>query len=142
MPGPIQAVVEKVIDGDTLRVRARIWIGQEVRVLVRINGVDTPELSGRCDTERVKAKQAKKFVFHEVGGKMIELTNIQQGKYAGRVIADIRTSSGKDLGAMLLNAGFAKPYAKRRYQKWCCPGGKCKAGSDVTFTRIRSWFSR
>ena len=46
LPGPIAADVIKVIDGDTLPVRARIWLGQEVEINVRLADVDTPELCG------------------------------------------------------------------------------------------------
>ena len=44
LPGPIPAEVLKVVDGDTLEVEARIWLGQGVQVSVRLRGVDTPEL--------------------------------------------------------------------------------------------------
>ncbi len=46
--GPVSASVLRVIDGDTITVRARIWIGQSVETRVRIAGVDTPELRGDC----------------------------------------------------------------------------------------------
>ena len=42
LAGPYTATVERVIDGDTLAVRVSMWIGQELRVLVRIRGVDAP----------------------------------------------------------------------------------------------------
>ena len=45
--GPIRADVIEVIDGDTLRVRARIWLGQQVEINVRLSDVDTPELRGQ-----------------------------------------------------------------------------------------------
>ena len=45
LAGPVPATVERVIDGDTLVVRARIWHGQEIIVRVRLANVDTPELS-------------------------------------------------------------------------------------------------
>ena len=44
-PGPVSAVVERVVDGDTLDVRADIWLGQSLNVRVRIAGVDAPELA-------------------------------------------------------------------------------------------------
>ena len=42
LAGPVRAVVERVVDGDTVDVRARIWLGQSLTVRVRIDGVDTP----------------------------------------------------------------------------------------------------
>ena len=48
LTGPVPAVVEDVIDGDTLRVRARIWLGQDLAIYVRLAGVDAPEVRGSC----------------------------------------------------------------------------------------------
>ncbi|WP_173980368.1 thermonuclease family protein [Magnetospirillum sp. UT-4] len=54
LPGPIPATVQKVVDGDTVHVRARIRLGQDVETMVRLAGIDTPEIRGRggCPEER------------------------------------------------------------------------------------------
>ncbi len=44
LPGPVTATVQEVIDGDTVAVRARIWLGQAIENRVRLAGIDTPEL--------------------------------------------------------------------------------------------------
>ena len=60
LPGPVPAAVIEVIDGDTVRVRARVWLGQDVETAVRIAGIDTPELRGAdCDAERRLAEAAR-----------------------------------------------------------------------------------
>ena len=59
IPGPVPALVLRVIDGDTIAVRARIWIGQSVDTRVRIVGVDTPEFSGECARDIVLAGAAR-----------------------------------------------------------------------------------
>ena len=46
LPGPVPGRVMAMIDADTLAVAARIWLGQEVEVRVRLAGVDAPELRG------------------------------------------------------------------------------------------------
>jgi endonuclease YncB( thermonuclease family) len=47
--GPYDAVVTRVIDGDTFEARVHIWLlRQEVTTLVRIAGIDAPELIGDC----------------------------------------------------------------------------------------------
>ena len=48
LAGPVPARILRVIDGDTLRVRTRIWLGMDMEIDVRINGIDAPELRGRC----------------------------------------------------------------------------------------------
>ncbi len=52
VPGPIDAQVIEVLDGDTIRVRAHIWPNQQVETLVRVEGVNTPELKAQCPAER------------------------------------------------------------------------------------------
>jgi endonuclease YncB( thermonuclease family) len=45
--GPVEAIVVKVIDGDTFVADAAVWPGQTVRVNIRIRGIDAPEMKRR-----------------------------------------------------------------------------------------------
>ncbi|MDX1485156.1 MAG: thermonuclease family protein [Alphaproteobacteria bacterium] len=119
LAGPVEARVIRVRDGDTLLVRARIWVGQEVVVNVRIAGIDAPELRARCADERALAEKARDFVSAQVGRAPIRLYAIRNGKYAGRVLAGVRTGSGADLGRALIARGLARPYGGGRRESWC-----------------------
>jgi hypothetical protein len=46
--GPVNAELLRVIDGDTIEVRARIWLGLDLTTRVRLSGIDAPELDGAC----------------------------------------------------------------------------------------------
>lgn len=117
LPGPIPADVVRVIDGDTVKVRAHIWVNQSVEVSVRLAGVDTPEISRpNCRAERVKADAAKEDVISLIGEELL-LTNVKLGKYAGRVVANIATMDGLDLGEHLLETGQAVRQGDR--DPWC-----------------------
>ena len=122
LPGPIDAVVVRAHDGDTLLVRARIWVGQDIVVHARIAGIDTPELRGRCAREKRLAQKAKDFVSARVASGMVRLVRIRIGKYAGRVVTGVTTDDGTDLGQALLAAGLARPYHGRRRASWCRVG--------------------
>lgn len=114
--GPAVGRVERVIDGDTVKMRVAIWLDQELLVSVRLADVDAPELfRPKCDAERRLAQEAKAFVEAFLGNGEASLLDIQRGKYAGRVVARIETSRG-DLGAALVAAGLGSKEAKRR---WC-----------------------
>ena len=119
LTGPIPAVVERVIDGDTVRVRARIWLGQDVLTDVRLRGIDAPELHGRCPAERDRAQQAKAWLDARIGGRTVSLSEITGDKYGGRVVARLATPDGEDVSAALLAAGLVQPYNGRRRPKWC-----------------------
>jgi hypothetical protein len=45
LPGPIPAELVRVIDGDTIEVRARIWLDLDLTTRVRLAGIDAPELA-------------------------------------------------------------------------------------------------
>ena len=119
IPGPVPALVVDVIDGDTVLVRARIWLGQEVETRVRLEGVDTPELRGKCEAARRLGREARAFVQARVGGRQVILRDIQYGKYAGRVVARIQTPDGDDLADALIAAGLGHPYDGATRAPWC-----------------------
>jgi endonuclease YncB( thermonuclease family) len=119
MPGPVSAQVVRVVDGDTLEIDARIWPGQSVRTLVRMLGVDTPELRGDCDIERDLAIKAKNFLAQRLGGGEVQLRQIDFDKYGGRMLAQIMTVQGGDVALALISAGLARPYQGGRRQSWC-----------------------
>ncbi len=108
-----------VINGDTLAVRARIWLGQEVSIRVRLAGIDAPELRGRCDAEQELAERAKAYLSAMVGGGSVTLSEVRYGKFAGRVIARVANAAGEDLSQALVAAGLARPYEGGRRESWC-----------------------
>ena len=67
IPGPINARVVSVYDGDTMTVGAAPWPGLTARTSVRVAGVDTPEIRGKCQAEKDLAVRARDFVRSSVG---------------------------------------------------------------------------
>ena len=108
--------VERVVDGDTVRVRVAIWLDQEIRVAVRLADAYAPEIRGpRCAAEKRRGQSAKAFVEDFLAGRAITLHDIRRAKYAGRVAARIE-ADGEDLGAALVAAGLADRQPGRG---WC-----------------------
>lgn len=124
LAGPIPAEVVNVVDGDTIVVRARIWLGQNLETRVRLAGVDAPEIKGKCERERALAIVSRDFVVARMeaartSGAAVTLHDIQYGKFAGRVVARMEIAGTGDLGAALITAGLARPYSGGRRQTWC-----------------------
>ncbi len=119
LPGPIPATVIEVVDGDTVGVRARIWLGQDVEIRVRLLDIDAPEMRGKCETERSLAVAARDRVRARVLGRSVMLWDVEYGKYAGRVTARITLADGTDLAAELVQDGFARPYDGGTRGSWC-----------------------
>lgn len=122
LSGPIEAEVVDVYDGDTFTVDAYIWLDQQLRIKVRLNGIDTPELRTRCVTEKSLAKAARTHTLTRIGGKRVLLHDIQYGKYAGRVLARVLTPDGEDLASSLIKAGLARVYHGGKRTPWCAEG--------------------
>ncbi|MFP6745735.1 MAG: thermonuclease family protein [Alphaproteobacteria bacterium] len=116
---PVRAHVLAVIDGDTLAVSARIWIGQTIETRVRLAGVDTPELRGDCDQEHELVAAARDFVTAWVGGGDVILWDVRYDNFGGRVLARVKTGAGADLGSLLIGAGFGRAYDGGKRKPWC-----------------------
>ena len=120
--GPYQADVIRVIDGDTLKIRAHIWPGLNQQINLRLDGVNTPEKRSRAnykvnECEKELALKATEFTKAFVSDKTLTISDIRLGKYSGRVLGDLR-ANGKDLGRALIEAGLAKEYHGGKMLPW------------------------
>ncbi|MBT3358184.1 MAG: thermonuclease family protein [Rhodospirillales bacterium] len=120
MSGPMAARIVRVIDGDTLVVRVQVWLDQEVETRVRLFGVDSPEIRGKCPEERRMALEARAFI-EKLGGSDngVFLHDVRHGKFARRVIARVSSARFADFAAALLQSGLARPYDGKKRQSWC-----------------------
>lgn len=119
LPGPVQAKVVRVIDGDTFVAEARIWPGQTVTVNVRLRSIDAPEIRSRCPAEKVAGKKAKMALERMIGGSTVAIRNISGGKYYGRVLADVTTRDGRPVAEQLLGHALVRAYAGGKRQSAC-----------------------
>lgn len=118
IPGPLAAEVLAAVDGDTLRVRAAIWPGIEAVTAVRLKGADAPELKGKCAAEREAALRAKARLAELAGGR-VELREVDPDKFGGRVLARVLAGDGRDIAAVLIAEGLARPYSGGKRTGWC-----------------------
>ncbi|MEM8786473.1 MAG: thermonuclease family protein [Pseudomonadota bacterium] len=119
LAGPFPASLLRVIDGDTVAVSLTVWVGQTVKTRIRLLGIDAPSLTGACETERRLAHEAKTFVEAALVGQAFFVRDVKVGKYGGRYLAVIETSTGTELSTALLAAGLARPYDGGRKSDWC-----------------------
>jgi micrococcal nuclease len=117
--GPVEAEVERVIDGDTLAAIAHVWPGHSVRVSVRIRGIDAPEMRSRCAAERAAAEAARRALEELVGGAPVLISNIGGDKYYGRVVADVVVHDGREAADALIGASHARRYAGGERVAYC-----------------------
>lgn len=89
------------------------------QIPVRLAGVDTPELHGRCDREKVLARKAQTVTATLLSeAKQVELVDMRRDKYF-RILAGIR-ADGRDVARILVEQGLAVPYfGGTKTAKWC-----------------------
>jgi endonuclease YncB( thermonuclease family) len=117
--GPMTGQVLGVLDGDTLSVKLHVWIGQQIETSVRLDGVDAPEMKGKCKKERVMAEAAKQELTRLLSSGEVRIYDIRLEKYAGRVLAKAQTTEGINVGQHMIEKGFARAYHGEKRKPWC-----------------------
>ena len=114
------AVYVRNYDGDTITFNLPSLhpiIGEKISI--RVNGIDTPEIRGKCEKEKYDAKQAKEMVADILkDAEQINLKNMERGKYF-RIAADVIVD-GESLADILVEAGMAVRYSGgKKINNWC-----------------------
>ncbi len=108
--------VVSVYDGDTFTV----YIDQAPEYMrqmpVRIRGIDTPEINGKCDEEKMLAIESREFLRSKLVGT-ITLKNIQRDKYF-RLLSDV-DANGLSLKDEIIKYKKGRRYDGRKREGWC-----------------------
>ena len=113
----VKATVLRIIDGDTIEVKAHPWPGFNPVIKIRLLGIDTPELKSKCSQEKKLAIQAKEYLT-SITPSSVTLHEVQYGKYAGRLLAEIHADD-TNLSNELIEKGYARAYDGGQRQGWC-----------------------
>ena len=116
----VPATVDYVVDGDTFAASVDVGNGATTSVRVRVINVDTPEIKGACSDEIKMANQAKDFAKRVLPrGARVELKNIKDDKYVGRIDANVILSDGRDFGNVLIDNKLGRRYSGGKRADWC-----------------------
>jgi endonuclease YncB( thermonuclease family) len=122
--GPVEADVISVTDGDTMKIAAMPWPDVVTVRDLRIRGIDTPELRGKCQHEKELAAAAKSFVVDLVNKnkKRVKLTvigcNAAEGGGFSRCLANVTVGAVPIAGA-LIEKGLARTNSGEPRSSWC-----------------------
>lgn len=110
----------RVYDGDTFFVNiegVHPLLGDEIGI--RVRGVDTPEIRGKCDREKELAQAARRFAEDALlGATSVDLLDVERGKYF-RIVADV-SLDGANLAQLLIDNGLGVSYdGKGKRHDWC-----------------------
>jgi micrococcal nuclease len=113
--------VTSIYDGDTFTVSIGGASCPAIlceRIPVRINGIDAPEMRGKCEQEKTLARQAKQFLVGSLrSAKSIELRNVARDKYF-RLRADVWVD-GDDIAKTMITEHLVRQYNGGKRQGWC-----------------------
>lgn len=116
----VPATVDYVVDGDTFAASVDVGNGATTSVRVRVINVDTPEIKGACSDEIKRANQAKDFAKRVLlRGTKVELKNIKDDKYTGRIDANVILPDGRDFGSVLIDNKLGRRYSGGKRAGWC-----------------------
>lgn len=116
----VPAVVDYIFDGDTFSAGVKLDADVEITVRVRLINVDTPEMNGKCVAEKVMAQNARDLLSTLIPrGTVVELENIKDDKYLGRINANVILPDGRDVGRVMIDSGLARPYSGGKRAPWC-----------------------
>lgn len=114
------ATVDYVYDGDTFAAVAHMNDNTDANVRVRLINVDTPEMHGACESEIARANAARTRLMQLIPrGTVVELKNIKDDKYIGRIDANVILPDGRDVGRVLINEKHGRPYSGGKRAGWC-----------------------
>jgi len=111
--------LKSVYDGDTFTIDIPQYadiVGKNIDI--RVNGVNAPEIRGKCQNEIELAYKAKEFTSNKLNtSKTVAIKNISRDKYFridGDVIVD-----GENLADLLIKNNLGYPYHGKTKQGWC-----------------------
>ncbi|MEC4673485.1 MAG: thermonuclease family protein [Nitrospirota bacterium] len=91
-------------------------------LMVRLAGVDTPEILGKCEKEKKLAADARNFVNTILeNAKKIDLYDLERGQHFN-LVARIM-ANGKNVSDLLIKEKFAVPISSNQSKPdWCSSG--------------------
>lgn len=110
-----KAIIRSVYDGDTLTADIDLGFGIWINgAKLRLDGVDTPELRGVSEEEKVRAIEARDWVREKTLDKEVFIKSLGKGRY-GRYIVQIWTleddsESDITINDELVKLGMAEKY--------------------------------
>lgn len=117
-----QQDIKYIYDADTIYIHCQEGFKCKKQKLgIRVMGVDSAEIEGKCKKEVLLARKAKQFAVDKIRtAQLIELVINPKKKYErwGRLLAWVKLD-GNDLAKMLIEANLGRVYRGNKRKGWC-----------------------
>lgn len=108
--------VIKIIDGDTITAIFK-FKDSFYKTNFRLNNIDTAPIYSKLENIKIKALEAKQFLFNLIINKNLKATFLNFDKY-GRILIDIYLDDGELVSDKLIQGGYAKKYNGGTKEEW------------------------
>jgi micrococcal nuclease len=106
-------------DGDTCYISISSLPKSLHKMSIRVLGIDTPEIRGKCKKEKELALKARVFANETFrAAKVIKFLDLKWDKYGGRILSNVYLD-GYLYADMIINEGLARPYDGGKKDGWC-----------------------
>ena len=88
------------------------------KISIRLKGLDTPEIRGKCQLEKDQARAARdrlRALMEQA--RQIDLIDAERGKYF-RIVATVQ-ADGVDVAGVLIGEELGRPYDGGSRKGWC-----------------------
>ena len=111
-----------VYDGDSVHAELDVGYGIKLEYMLRLRGVDTPEIRSRNPLEkevgRLVADRVSNWMQHRAAFGQFYFLSTDKPKYHGRAVGIIYDAQGEVLNDFVLNKGFGKLYEGGAREGW------------------------
>ena len=114
--------IKSIYDGDTITIKCLSGFKcKKNAIKVRIKGIDTPEIKGKCRQETVLARKAKQFTVafvRDSGDIKLSYDEYDMYDRYGRLLAYLSVD-GRDLSRSLIKNNLGRQYDGGKRRGWC-----------------------
>lgn len=115
-----KAKIVEIYDGDTFTAEVDLGFRIKMKIKLRLDGINTPELRGKDPREKELAKEVRDFLRENYLNSEIILETKKKGKY-GRYLSTVRIPNVIDppsLNDLLIKLGYAREYHGEKRKGW------------------------
>ncbi len=114
---PMKFTGLRAYDGDTIKTPLIALKGLP-KLSIRVAGIDTPEIRGKCDYEKQLAIKSRDRLNVLLEGE-VTVTPLQWDKYGGRFVATVFDKDGRNVADVLIAEGLGRAYQGEKKLPWC-----------------------
>ena len=106
-----RAIVEKIVDGDTVKVNIDLGFRTWIKANCRLYGINTPELNSIDEDERDRAKQATTYLSELItAGERYNIISHELDKYGRPLVTILKNGVEDSVNNLMVHSGHAIKY--------------------------------